>query len=210
MLHLITGWLTIVTIGLLAVMSPGPNLAVTIRNSLLHSRKAGVYTATGLAAGNLVHATYCLVGIGVIITQSILLFNTIKWLGAGFLIFMAYKSLKARPYSAEERAVGSTARLSPAAAFRTGFFTNLLNPKVTLFFLALFTQMIEPGTPLPVQSLYGATMVSLEFGWFAVVSVLISQEGIKKRFFRISHWLERLTGVVLMGLGIRLAFADRH
>ncbi|UUZ84263.1 hypothetical protein LJK88_11415 [Paenibacillus sp. P26] len=53
-------------------------------------------------------------------------------------------------------------------------------------------------------------MVSLEFGWFAVVSVLISQEGIKKRFFRISHWLERLTGVVLMGLGIRLAFADRH
>lgn len=71
-------WLTVLAVGCLAVISPGPNLVITLRNSIGYGRHAGVCTAVGLAAGNLVHATYCLVGIGVIISRSILLFNTIS------------------------------------------------------------------------------------------------------------------------------------
>ncbi len=70
------------------VASPGPNLAVTLRNSLLSSRRTGVYTAVGRAAGNLVHATYCPVGVGVIVCQSIEFVNAVKWLGAAYLIYL--------------------------------------------------------------------------------------------------------------------------
>ncbi|WP_179281321.1 LysE family transporter [Paenibacillus sp. XY044] len=203
-------WLTIVVIGLLAVMTPGPNLAITIRNSLFFSRKAGIYTAVGLATGNLIHATYCLIGIGVLITQSILLFNTLKWLGAIFLLYIGYKSLRAKPYSEQQVLENSRHVMTPLTAFRNGFLTNLLNPKVALFFLALFTQIIQPNTPQLIQALYGLTMVSLEFTWFTLVSLLISQDFIRKPFMSISHWVERITGAVLIGLGLRLLFLKRN
>jgi len=79
-------WGTVFIIGCFAVMSPGPNLSVTIKNSLIRSRKAGFSTAAGLAVGNCVHVTYCLIGIAVIISQPIILFNIIKWIGAAYLL----------------------------------------------------------------------------------------------------------------------------
>jgi RhtB (resistance to homoserine/threonine) family protein len=203
----LTDWVTVLVIGCLAVISPGPNLAIILRNSLVYSRRAGVYTALGLAAGNLIHATYCLIGIGVIITQSILLFNTVKYLGAAYLIYIGIKSLQAQKHTDTPTTQPVARAMSRTVAVRTGFLTNLLNPKVTLFFLALFTQIIRPATPLPAQVVYGLTMVELEFGWFALVAVLISQSAIKDRFLAISHWIERTTGVVLIALGIRVALS---
>jgi RhtB (resistance to homoserine/threonine) family protein len=199
-------WLTILVIGLFAVMSPGPNLAITLRHSLIYSRKAGIYTAVGLATGNMVHATYCLIGIGVLITQSILLFTMLKWLGAVFLMYIGYKSLRAKPYSEQRTLENNRKDITPLTAFRIGLLTNLLNPKVTLFFLALFTQIIKPNTPMPIQALYGITMVSLEFAWFSLVSLLMSQDFIRKPFLSLSHWVERATGAILIGLGLRLLF----
>lgn len=204
---LLTDWLTVVMIGCLAVISPGPNLAIVLRNSLAYSRQAGVYTAVGLAAGNLVHATYCLLGIGVLITRSILLFNTVKWLGAAYLIYIGIKSLRAKKHSGDFTGMHAARTMSRLAAARTGFLTNLLNPKVTLFFLALFTQIIRPATPLSAQAVYGLTMVGIEFAWFAVVAVVLSQSVIKRHFLSVSHWIERLTGAVLIVLGLRVAFA---
>ena len=198
-------WLTVVVVGLLAVISPGANLAIVLRNSLAYSRRAGVYTAIGLALGNCVHVTYCLVGIGVLISRSILLFNTVKWLGAAYLIYIGLRSLRAPKQDPTATAVGRARALPPGAAIRTGFLTNLLNPKVTLFFLALFTQIIRPATPLPAQAFYGLTMVALEFGWFACVAVLISQRAVKDRFLPVAHWVERATGAVLIALGLRVA-----
>jgi RhtB (resistance to homoserine/threonine) family protein len=201
-------WLTIVVIGCLAVIAPGPNLAIVLRNSLVYSRRAGVYTAVGLAMGNLVHATYCLIGIGVIITQSILLFNTVKWLGAAYLIYIGIKSLQAKKQHDDIAHAPRTPHVSVIAALRTGFLTNLLNPKVTLFFLALFTQIIQPGTLITAQAIYGLTMVGLEFLWFALVAALVSQSAIKQRFLAVSHWIERATGAVLIALGLRIALAQ--
>jgi RhtB (resistance to homoserine/threonine) family protein len=210
-------WLTVLAIGCLAVMAPGPNLAMILRNSLAYSRQSGIYTAVGLAAGNCVHVTYCLIGIGVIISESILLFNAIKWLGAAYLIYVGIKSLQAQRREStgllENSATPNTQHspsqrthhLTRLASIRIGFLTNLLNPKVTLFFLALFTQIIQPTTPLFTQAVYGLTMVALEFIWFALVAIAISQRSIKNQFLAISHWIERITGAVLIALGLRLA-----
>ncbi|NJO66461.1 MAG: LysE family transporter [Leptolyngbyaceae cyanobacterium RM1_405_57] len=202
-------------------MAPGPNLAMTLRNSLAYSRQSGIYTAVGLAAGNCVHVTYCLIGIGVIISESILLFNAIKWLGAAYLIYIGIKSLQAQrreltgslknsvTSNTQHSLSQKTHHLTRFASIRVGFLTNLLNPKVTLFFLALFTQIIQPTTPLFTQAIYGLTMVALEFIWFALVAVIISQPAIKNRFLSISHWIERITGAILIALGLRLA-ASQH
>jgi RhtB (resistance to homoserine/threonine) family protein len=203
---LFSDWLTVLAIGCLAVMTPGPNLAITLRNSLAYTRRDGVSTAAGLALGNLLHASYCLVGIGVVISRSIVLFNAIKWAGAAYLIYIGLRSLRARPQDLGVEGAGPPRSLGRLVAARSGFLTNLLNPKVTLFFLALFTQVIDPATPLPARAFYGATMVLLEFGWFALVATLISRRAVKARFLSVSHWVERATGAALVALGLRLAF----
>ena len=200
-------WLTVVILGWFVVITPGPNMAVVIRNSLLQSRGAGVYTAAGLALGNLVHITYCLVGIGLLISQSILLFTIVKWLGAGYLIYLGIKSLQAQPHTLNDPASQRPA-LTRGTLVRTGFLTDVLNPKATLFFLALFTQIIRPGTPLLAQVVDGLTIVALEFGCFATLAAIIGHHAVRQRFEAVSHWIERVTGVVLIALGVRVAFAS--
>jgi RhtB (resistance to homoserine/threonine) family protein len=200
-------WLTVFFLGLLAVVSPGPDFALTLRNSLVYSRKAGVCTALGITVGHIVHVTYCLVGIGAIISLSILLFSILKWVGAAYLIYIGIKSLRAKKQSYKVLDIRSTKNISPWAAFRVGFLGDVLNPKTTLFFLALFTQIIRPGTSLILQTVYGVTIVFIALVWYTLVAILISQPIVKNTLQSVSHWLERFTGAVLIALGLRLAFA---
>jgi threonine/homoserine/homoserine lactone efflux protein len=93
----ITQFITVAIVHLFAVMSPGPDFAVVTRNSLFNSRKVGIYTSLGIALGIMVHVTYSLLGVGLLISRSILLFNIIKFVGAAYLIFIGYKSLRAKP-----------------------------------------------------------------------------------------------------------------
>ena len=203
---LFTDWLTVLVVGWFVVIAPGPNMAIVFRNSLIYSRKAGVATAVGLAVGNLVHITYCLVGIGVLISRSITLFNTVKLVGAVYLIYLGLKSLRAQPRTTnlDEHALPD---LSTFVAVRTGFLTDLLNPKATLFFLALFTQIIRPETSISARLGYGLTIVVLEFVCLSTLACVIGQPVIRRQFNAVSHWVERVTGVVLIGLGLRVAFA---
>ena len=185
-------------------------MAATLKNSIAHSRRAGVRTAAGLALGDAVHVCYCLVGIAVVVSQSVVLFGLVKWAGAAYLIYVGLKSLRARrrDHPGEEYGAGPPAETMGAlAAVRSGFLTSLLNPKVTLFFLALFTQVIRPETPLFAKAVYGLTVVGVEFGWFALVAILVSAGPVRRRFDAVSHWIERATGAVLVALGLRLAFS---
>ena len=202
----LSDWLTVIVVGWFVIIVPGPNMLVVFRNSLIHSRQAGILTALGLALGNLVHITYCLIGIGVLISQSIVLFNSVKIAGAGYLVYLGIKALKAQPRILDVQ--NNTANdLSAFAALRIGLLTDLLNPKATLFFLALFTQLIRPETIIPVRIGYGLTIVVLEFTMLAGLASLIGQASIRSRFNAVSHLIERATGVVLIGLGLRVALA---
>jgi threonine/homoserine/homoserine lactone efflux protein len=95
-------WLTVLVVATLGMVSPGPNFAITIKNSLLHSRLAGMWTALGVAVGNLVHVVFRLLGIALIVSQSILLFNALKWFGVAYLAYIGLKSLLARREDVEE------------------------------------------------------------------------------------------------------------
>ncbi|MSR71390.1 MAG: LysE family translocator [Candidatus Taylorbacteria bacterium] len=206
----LTQLLTIAIVHLLAVMSPGPDFAMVTRNSLIYSRKIGIYTSLGLAFGIAVHVIYSLLGIAFLIAKSIILFNIIKYIGAGYLIYIGYKSLKAKPATqvTTESILVEKKEISIRSTIWTGFLTNVLNPKATLFFLALFTQVIDPLTPKFIQALYGIEMMTMTFIWFTVVSILFSNSLVKSKVTRIGHRIEQITGVVLIALGIKVALAS--
>lgn len=205
-------FLIVAGIHLLAVMSPGPDFAMVMRNSLVYSRRTGVLAAVGLALGIMLHVTYSLLGIGLIISQSVVLFNILKLVGAGYLIYIGVKSLLSKRAQPGDVLVKENGKqdLSAVSAIRLGFLTNALNPKATLFFLALFTQVINPGTPLAVKLLYGAEMSVATFAWFAAVATLLTQMRVSNLFSGIRHHIEKAFGAVLVALGIKVALGSRQ
>jgi len=174
---------------------------------LVYSRKTGIYSALGLGLGILVHVTYSLIGIGYIISKSIVIFSTIKFIGAGYLVYIGYKSLKAKPTKNVGEEFVEKKQMGKWASVKNGFLTNALNPKATLFFLALFTQVIHTSTPLGIKILYGAEMSTMTFVWFAFVAVVLSHQKIKKPFVKVQHYVERTMGAVLILLGIKVALS---
>ncbi|WP_339511716.1 LysE family translocator [Pseudomonas sp. RL_15y_Pfl2_60] len=200
---------TVALIHLLAVASPGPDFAIVVRESVGFGRRAGIYTALGVGVGIFVHVAYSLLGIGLIVSQSIVLFNALKWLAAAYLLYIGIKALRAKPADPTsldlDKPVGER---SARGAFVTGFVTNGLNPKATLFFLSLFTVVINPHTPLSIQAGYGVYLAAATALWFCLVAILFSHRRVRAGFARMGHWFDRLMGVVLVGLGIKLAFTS--
>ncbi len=202
--------LTVAVIHFLAVMSPGPDFALTCRNSIVYSRRTGIYTSIGLALGILVHVTYCLLGIGLLISKSIYLFSLIKYLGAAYLIYIGVKALRSKGGALTTvTASSSQIPLTTIAAIKSGFLTNTLNPKATMFFLALFTQVISQHTPLGIKVLYGAEMSVATFLWFSFVAYGLTLENMRKIFERYALYVDRCFGALLVALGLKVAFASQ-
>jgi RhtB (resistance to homoserine/threonine) family protein len=200
-----TELIAVITITILAVISPGPDFAMVTRNSLLLSRRAGVLTALGIGLGVLVHVTYTLVGVGLLIQQSLWLFNAIKLAGAAYLIHLGVKMLRARPGGVS--ADGRVTPLSDLAALRTGFLTNALNPKTTVFIVSLFMQVVRLDTPLAEQVGYGAFISMAHMTWFSLVAACFSADAVRDRLLAVRHWIDRTFGVLLIGFGVLLAIA---
>jgi len=200
-------FLTVALVHLLAVASPGPDFAVVVRESVTRGQRSGSWTALGLGSGILLHVGYSLLGIGLIVSQSILLFNLFKWLAAGYLVYLGWRALRAQPMVLEAFASQDSPR-SARRAFALGFITNGLNPKATLFFLSLFTVVIDPQTPLGVQVGYGLYLALATGLWFCLVAWLFSRDRVRAGFARMGHWFDRLTGALLIGLGVRLAISE--
>jgi threonine efflux protein len=196
--------LTVASLHLLAVMSPGPDFIMISRNSLVYSRRNGVWSAIGLGLGILLHVTYCLIGLGLLIERSVLLFSVIKVVGAAYLIYIGAKAMRAKRVKATE-ITEPKPPLSDMAALRMGFLTNATNPKATLFFLSIFTLVITPHTPLAVKVFMGAEMSLATMAWFSLVAALLSHRRIKDRFTGIQHYIERGMGGILVLLGLKLA-----
>ncbi|MEL7558409.1 LysE family translocator [Stutzerimonas chloritidismutans] len=200
---------TVALVHLLAVASPGPDFAVVVRESVARGQRSGSWTAIGLGSGILLHVGYSLLGIGLIVSQSIMLFNLFKWLAAGYLFYLGFQALRAKPVAVDNLASSAcSVAISPRRAFTVGFITNGLNPKATLFFLSLFTVVIDPHTPLAVQAAYGLYLAGATGVWFCLVAWLFSRERVRAGFARMGHWFDRVTGAVLIGLGVRLAASE--
>lgn len=205
----ITEFLMIALVHLLAVASPGPDFAIVVKQSITHGRRTAMLTSMGIGLGILIHVGYSLLGIGVVISQSIIAFTVMKFVAALYLIFIGIKALRARPEGTVEGVqVRSKAMPSAGQAILTGFMTNGLNPKATLFFLSLFTVIISPSTPIIIQAGYGLYMALATALWFILVSVIFGSDRVRSSFKRIGHWFERFMGTLLVGLGLKLAVSS--
>jgi len=202
-----TAWAMVAGINILAILSPGPDFAITLRNTLARGIRAGVLTAVGIACGLSVHVAYTLAGLSVVIAQSAVLFTIFKALGAAYLIWIGAQALRAQPRGETDPSADTAPVMRGRAAFLSGFLTNVLNPKVALYFLALFTQVIDPDTSLTEKSLYGATMMMETALVFSTIALLVGQPPMRRAYQRAAHWIDRVLGVVFIGLGLRLAFA---
>ncbi len=200
-----TELIAVITITLLAVISPGPDFAMVSRNSLMLSRRAGVLTALGIGLGVLIHVTYTLVGVGLLIQQSLWLFNAIKLVGAIYLVYLGVKMLRAKPSA--ELADSAVPPLSDVAALRVGLLTNALNPKTTVFIVSLFMQVVRPETPMTVQIGYGAFISAAHVTWFSLVALCFSAGAVRDQLLAERHWIDRAFGGLLVGFGVLLAVA---
>lgn len=196
---------TVALLNLLAAVSPGPDFVMTVRNSLLYSRRAGIYTAIGISLGLLVHLFYCAAGIGYIISKSIVLFSIIKLLGAGYLIYMGVGSWMAKGSRLDLMNENAGNDLTDYQAFKTGFLTNVLNPKATLFFLSLFTLVISNDTPLYIILTISVIILLTALVWFTIVAVFFTQQKVQKGFLKYEKGINYVLGGFLVLLGIKIA-----
>jgi len=189
---------------------PGADFAMVLRQSIARDRRAALFTSAGIATSILVHGSYTLLGVGVIVGQSLLLFNILKWAGAAYLVWLAISALRSAPPKAPQIADISLAKSSDWAAFGLGFLTNLLNPKAVLFFLALFTSLVSAHTGGDIKVLYVLSMSMMLFAWFALVSFFFTTERVRQGFFRLGRWFNRVTGITFILLAVRVAIAQQH
>lgn len=196
--------ITIATIHFLAVMSPGADLAVVIRNTLGQKKNLGSMTALGIATGILIHVSYALLGISLIISQTPWLFTIIKYAGAIYLVYLGIQSLRSSGGFEIQSASTKSITMKPFEAFRTGLLTNLLNPAASIFLLTVFSQVIQPGTPVVYQVVYGLEMVIVTFLWFAFLSSIIGNNKVQKIISGYKIWVDRIMGVVLILLALKV------
>lgn len=200
-------WIAVITITLLACISPGPDFAMVSRNGLLLSRRAGVFTALGIGMGVLVHVGYTLLGLGWVLQQSLWLFTVLKLAGAAYLVYLGINMLRARP--ASEHADTSAPALSDLAALRSGFLTNALNPKTAIFIVSLFMGVVRLETGVAVQMAYGVFIAGAHVAWFSLVALCFSAGRVREKLLAARRWIDRVFGGLLVAFGASLAIAQR-
>lgn len=204
----LTEFLTIAVAHLVAVASPGPDFAIVLRRSISAGRRAGLWTSLGIALGILLHVAYCILGVAVVLSNSPRLFLAVKLIAAAYLAYLGIGAILdslARHSANTETRAGESG--NPRSWLISGFLTNGLNPKATLFFLALFTVVISAATPFVVQVIYGLYLAVATFAWFAAMSLLLGMGQVRATILRAGSWFERLMGVVLILLAVQLLFS---
>jgi RhtB (resistance to homoserine/threonine) family protein len=193
----------------LAAIAPGADFASVVRESISFGRRAGIFCAIGVGSAIMVHVAYTVTGVGLIIAQSVVIFTIVKWCGAAYLAYLGIRSLMAgrsAPSSEAETYAAPVAQERAAAkSYTVGFLTNLLNPKATLFFVSLFATIISRETPIATQFAYGAALSVFLALWFSVVAVFFTTRSMRAAFERMGHWINRVTGLVFIALGVRIA-----
>lgn len=193
-------WLAVVSICMLGAMSPGPSLAVVLKQTLAGGRSNGIVVALTHGLGIGLYALLSIFGLAALITASPVAFTALQWSGTLYLAWLGVKGLRARANpEAELPDVPTT-----ASAARDGFLVVFLNPKVAVFFIALFSQVVGADTSVLAKLGYAATAMVIDGGWYLVVAWLFSTPAWLERLKRHSVWFERVFGVILVALAGRL------
>jgi len=197
----------IVGVTILVMISPGPDMVIVARNTMLGDRGDGLLTSAGVLTGNLVHITYCAVGIGWLISQSILAFSVLKYAGAAYLIYLGIMSIRAKTTPLQSISTGT--RGGGRGYFLQGFLNNILNPKGTLFYLGVFTVVIDPQTSIGETVVLVITMMLVSAAFWLLFVYMLDRKAVREFFDKSQKAVNRIFGALLIVLGIRVAFLER-
>jgi len=182
--------LAFIAAGWLLNLTPGPDVLYVVTNSLRSGVRAGTVAGLGITAGCFVHIFAAAIGVGTLMATSAAAFAVLKYIGAAYLLYLGVRSLK--------------------AIFLGGFWTNVLNPKVALFFLAFVPQFIAPGAEnkalyfVLLGVLFNLNAIPVNVGWALAAGWMARRGAVQKGM----HWLDRAAGVLFIGFGLKLAFTD--
>jgi threonine/homoserine/homoserine lactone efflux protein len=206
-----SGFGEFLALSLIVIITPGPDTALTIRNTLLGDRRSGIFTAVGVVTGQATWALATAVGIAALLVASERTFMAVKLFGAAYLILLGAQALLAALRGrAMPQVGGGQGRIRPSAAFRQGVVSNLGNPKMAVFFPALLPQFAPSSGPtFPALLALGLVFCSLTLVWLVAYAAAAAKAGDVLRRPSIRRAFEALIGVVLIGLGLRLA-AERR
>lgn len=195
-------WLTLLAVSCLGAMSPGPSLAMVLRHTLGGGRRAGIACGWSHAMGIGVYALITLLGLALAIEKAPLVFNSIMMLGALYLMWIGWGAINSKSGIREKLAAGQVSSLAKAA--QDGIAISLLNPKILLFFLALFSQFVMVSSTLGGKAIIVLTPMVVDGLWYTLVALMLSHPRLLTRLREKSNLIDRLSGIVLMLLGLRV------
>jgi RhtB (resistance to homoserine/threonine) family protein len=205
--------LLFVAAGWLLNLTPGPDVLYIVTNSLRAGARAGIVAGLGITAGCFVHIFAAALGVGALLAASATAFTVLKWAGAAYLVWIGLKILLARAPK-DTTDLRALARSQPdvplRAVFLGGFWTNVLNPKVAIFFLAFVPQFIAPGTQnhalafVLLGTLFNLNAIPVNSAWALAAAWMARREGVQRGM----HWLDKAAGLMFLGFGVRLALSE--
>ncbi len=200
--------LAFIGIAALLTILPGADMALVAKVTLLDGRRAAFFTSLGICAGLPVHATASALGLSLILATSAEAFTVVKFAGAAYLAYLGVRTIRDSLRPASDPVGGAARARTSRAAFAQGWLSNVLNPKVALFYLTFLPQFISPGDNVLAKSLLLAGIhAALGLVWLPLYAYAIDRIGAVVRGAR--RWLERVSGAALIGLGVRLALERR-
>jgi len=207
-----TDFLTFLAVSFVVIATPGPDTAITVRNTLLGGRRGGVLTALGIATGQAIWALTASAGIVALLVASSPLFVAIKYAGAAYLVYLGIQALREAVRSPRPLSAGNALQRprAPGAAFAQGLVRNLGNPKMAVFFASLLPQFVpEGGASFGALLLLGAVFVAMTLTWLVIYAALVSMASDFLARSWVRRTFEALTGTILIGLGLRIASEQR-
>jgi len=206
-------FLAFLGVSLIVIVTPGPDTAITIRNTLFGGRGGGVFTALGIASGQTIWAFATSLGIVALLIASAPLFLAVKYVGAAYLVYLGVQALReaARPTAPKSLILPDVRRrLSRWAAFRQGLLSDLANPKMAIFFASLLPQFAAPdGASVTGFMLLGIVFAVMTFSWLVLYAVVLTKLGDRLRRPAVRRTIEGVTGTLLIGFGVRIAADQR-
>ncbi|MBY5924737.1 LysE family translocator [Halomonas denitrificans] len=194
-------WLSLAAICAMGAMSPGPSLALVLRHTLGSGRAAGVVAAITHALGVGLYALLTVWGLGEVIERHPQGFRVVMLAGAVYLAWLGIKALRAGQAGALRPQPSTASHLTAA---REGLLVALGNPKLILFFVALLSQFVSPDMSVLERSIVVVTAMVIDGGWYVLVALGLSHSSVLPWLQARSHWINRVTGVLLLGLAVRV------
>ena len=201
---------------LVVILTPGPDMTLVARNTIASGRGAGLLTAAGALAGVAVHVAAAAVGLSAVLASSAAAFTVVKLAGAAYLCWLGARALWATRHGVPDDDAGAfgagvnPVALGPSSPVAQGMLSALLNPKLAVFFLTFLPQFVDPDNMPGLSMLaHGAVFVLMGAVWLTAWVIGLDRLSAWLRRSTVRLWIERATGVVLVGLGLRLALARR-